>query len=251
MRSGFFALMGAAVAFAAGWFLRPLSLSGTTEDGSRKGALSSAGGGRGFDDAGRAAHASSKPAGEPATQTQSLEQVANTIRTLLREKDALKRSAAIRSLVANAAPDEVATLVKAYNICMNEGWPTREMGELVTVREGQVLGKAGEMVWTSARHSPGATLDLLNEYLPQNEFLAAARGKFISECVKIASNNTVNSIGEWLNAHRASPIYNDVATQFLTHVQSIDPQGAKAWAESITDEAVRAEMLSRLQQGRK
>jgi hypothetical protein len=100
-----------------------------------------------------------------------------------------------------------------------------------------------QMVWRTARYSPGGTLDLLDQYLPQNQHLAAMKDGFISECVKTSSNNTVNDVGDWLNNHRASPIYNDVAGAFLTHVKSIDPEGAKAWANSITDQALRDQML--------
>lgn len=399
MRSIFFALTLAAAAFAAGWFLRPLSLDQPSERAGQKGASQRIGNARGAPDGMGAALASANRPGGP--ETQSLEQVTDMIRTLLREKDAMKSSAALRSLVANASPEDVPTLVKAYNICMNDGWQTRELGLLVTMMEGKIMGKAGmdglpqepngmpgyvmknrmrgwasddpaackewleslesgrtrndltaewlngmkdaapeklqallpklkpeqqagiigrivddevkmhglsgmadwfrttgaslpeatkdraftftidaftqhqtaeglqqaveflkqisdpaeqrfatglqQMVWRSARNSPRETLDLLNDYLPQNQFLAETRGKFISQFVKVASNNTVNTIGDWLNEHRESPIYNDVARQFLTHVQSIDPDGAKAWAKSITDQAVRDEMLSLLQ----
>jgi len=103
-----------------------------------------------------------------------------------------------------------------------------------------------QMVWRTARYSPGGTLDLLDQYLPQNQHLAPMKNDFISECVKTSTNNTVNDVGDWLNNHHASPIYNEVAGAFLTHVSSIDPEAAKAWADSITDQALRDEMLSRL-----
>jgi hypothetical protein len=336
-------------------------------------------------------------AGSP---TASVAQAADVIRKALKEKDSLKRSAALRSLIAGTPPEEVDNLVQAYNVCMYEGLPTREMGELVYRRDGRVKGKAGmdalpkepnglpgyvmkhrlrgwasadpvaskewletlepgraraeltadwqegmkdadqdkfqalfpqlplevqaglmgrfvenavqehslsgmadwyranaaalpeevknraftltvdaftqnqtpeglaktveflkqvcdpadpmfaaglkKMVYRTARYSPGGTLDLLDEYLPRNQHLAAMKDGFIGECVKIASTNTVNDIGNWLNAHRTSPIYNDVAGAFLTHVNSIDPEAARAWANSIPDQAVREEMLLRL-----
>ena len=104
-----------------------------------------------------------------------------------------------------------------------------------------------QMVWRTARYSPGGTLDLLDQYLPQNEHLAGMKADFISRCVRTASVSTVNDIGDWLNHHRTSPIYNDVAGAFLTHVNTIEPEAAKAWANSITDPGVRAEMLQRLE----
>ena len=396
MRSRLFSLFLTAAGFAAGWLMRPEIFSGKIHADRTVGSGISI-----VED--RGTRKNLQQAGETASGAISVPgvlQVTDILRSLLLEKNGIKRSAALRTLVANTPPGEVATLVRAYNICLSDGWQTRELGELVTFMEGRVRGKEGmdalpqepngtpgylmkhrmsgwasvdpggcmewlatleqgrtkdeltadwiegmkgadteklgvlfpklptdqqaaiasrmvedavqghglggmaewfkttgasleaeakdrifartidaftqnqtagglqqavaflkatcapeekafadglqQMVWRSARHSPKETLDLLDDYLPQNQFLAETRDKFISQCVQMASNSTVNTIGEWLNEHRQSPIYNDVAGQFLTHVQSIDPEGAKAWAESIPDPAVRDDMLSRL-----
>ncbi|HWB06556.1 MAG TPA: sigma-70 family RNA polymerase sigma factor [Verrucomicrobiales bacterium] len=334
------------------------------------------------------------------SSTASVAQAADIIRKALKEKDSLKRSALLHSLIAGTPPEEIDNLVQAYNICMSEGLPTRGIGQLIYEREGRAKGRAGmdalpkepngvpnyvmkyrlrgwaaadpaaskawldalepgrtrsdltadwregmkeadldkfqalfpalppdlqsglagrfvdnavqehglagmaewfrtsaatlpkeaknrafsltidaftqnqtneglahtidflkqvcapgdplfaaglkQMVWRTARFCPGETLDLLDQYLPQNQHLAAMKNDIVSECVKISSNNTVNDIGNWLNGHRTSPIYNDVAGAFLIHVKSFEPEAAQAWANSISDPALREEMLLRL-----
>jgi hypothetical protein len=383
----------ASAGFAAGWFLRPVTLDQQQYPRKSFGkAVSIA----------RPPDASSPAAAAAAvlSPTRSVTQAAEAIRRALKEKDSLKRSAALHTLIAGTPPEEIDNLVQAYNVCMSEGLPTRGIGELVYRRDGRAKGEAGmdslpkepngipnyvmkhrlrgwasadpaaskewlerlepgrtrseltadwqeglkdadqdkfqalfpklspevqaglmgrfvenavqehslvgmadwfrtsastlsdnaktrafsltvdaftqnqtpeglaktveflkqvsapddpmfasglkQMVWRTARYSPGGTLDLLDQYLPQNEHLTEMKSDFIRECVSISSGNTINDVGDWLNSHRTSPIYNDVAGAFLTHVSAFDPEAAQAWANAITDQALRDEMLSRL-----
>ncbi len=105
------------------------------------------------------------------------------------------------------------------------------------------------MAWRTARYNPGRTLDLLNEYGPQNELLAQNRQDFIRKCIEGASTNTINTIGNWLNTHTDSPYYNEVVEQFFHQVRPVDPDGAKAWASAVKDESLRSQLLAQLGEG--
>jgi hypothetical protein len=103
-----------------------------------------------------------------------------------------------------------------------------------------------QTVWRGARHDAKQSLQLLEEYLPQNTFLQEAKGEYVRQCLESASTNTIGTIGEWLNLHKDAAIYNDVALALTHHVKEIDPAGARSWAESITDPTLRETVLSEL-----
>ncbi|YCM44518.1 hypothetical protein V2O64_00605 [Verrucomicrobiaceae bacterium 227] len=105
-----------------------------------------------------------------------------------------------------------------------------------------------QLVWRGAKWDPNGTLDLLAEYVPQNEHLAAGRHQYISETIKWASSESALVVGEWLDGNRDSVIYDDVATRYVLQVRALDVAAAREWAESIKDSEVRTRLLDGLQE---
>ena len=51
---------------------------------------------------------------------------------------------------------------------------------------------------------------------------------------------------EWLRPHQDIPNYDAAATALVTAVQAEDPEGARAWAHSLKDPALRERLLQQL-----
>jgi hypothetical protein len=103
-----------------------------------------------------------------------------------------------------------------------------------------------EMARRSSRYDPRKTLEVLDEYIPQNKFLSAGRDRFIRQCIEGASNTSVAVTGDWLNENTNSPIYNDVVRHYLDQIKTLDPGSARAWAQSVTDPDLRQKLTSEL-----
>lgn len=141
-------------------------------------------------------------------------------------------------------------MVDSFTQNPSEAFQTVDILKQIDQPDGQLFATGVlQMTWRTARYNPERTLDLLNEYGPQNEFLAENRGKVIRDCIVGSSTNTIDTIGNWLNGHQDSPYYNEVVGQFFDQITPLDPDGAKAWASSVKDEALRTELLSRLGEG--
>jgi hypothetical protein len=102
------------------------------------------------------------------------------------------------------------------------------------------------MARRSSRYDPRKTLEVLDEYIPQNKFLSAGRDRFIRQCIEGASNTSVAVTGDWLNENTNSPIYNDVVRHYLDQIKTLDPGSARAWAQSVTDPDLRQKLTSEL-----
>lgn len=112
----------------------------------------------------------------------------------------------------------------------------------------QVLFARGlqQMAWRSSRYDPRKTLELLDEFAPQNQFLSAGRDQYISQCMAGASTSSIFVIEAWLDGNTNSPIYNDVVRHYLSQNKSLDPSAAMARAQSVTDPALRQKLMSSL-----
>lgn len=139
-------------------------------------------------------------------------------------------------------------MVDSFTQSAHDAFQTVDILKQIDQPDGQLFATGVlQMTWRTARYNPERTLDLLNEYGPQNEFLAENRGKVIRDCIVGSSTNTIDTIGNWLNGHQDSPYFNEVVGQFFGQIKPLDPAGAKAWASAVKDEALRASLLSQLE----
>jgi hypothetical protein len=92
--------------------------------------------------------------------------------------------------------------------------------------------------------SQGSPEKLLNAagLLPEDEFRNSITGMAVSRFM----SSDHNTVGNWLTAHRDSPLYDQVTSTYAMSVKDLDASAAATWAGTIKDESLRRSTLEKL-----
>ena len=96
--------------------------------------------------------------------------------------------------------------------------------------------------------APGKLIDMFSSMSETNPDMEERLPQLIRETIDTSTAQSLNLVGEWLQANREHKSYDRVAYEFALRSIKDDPEAANEWASTIKEEGLRTEWLSRMQQ---
>lgn len=91
----------------------------------------------------------------------------------------------------------------------------------------------------AAASEPGRCIDLIHAVSSASPALAAELDQVINRTVQHSISSETDTLGNWLNANRAHPLYDRTVQQFAGQIHKDNPEAAQRWIATIKDPAIR------------